>query len=85
MPKELAHIRALPVCLLKFVYTSGLGKIYCVEICNITSQGNAYLCPYLSAMMMQVVFVVSPTGDVINSPYFTAECDDVRGVPDYFK
>ena len=53
-----------------------------------TSQGNAHLCPYLSAMMMQEVFLVSPTigrtGDVINSPYFTAECDDVRGVPDYF-
>ena len=41
MPKELAHLRALPLCMLKFVYTSGFGKIYCVELCNINLQGKS--------------------------------------------
>ena len=89
MPKELAHIRALSLCLLKFVYTSGFGKIYCFELCNINLTGHAHLRPYLSVMTMQEVFLVSPTirwtGNVINGPYLTAECDDVCGVPDDFK
>jgi hypothetical protein len=43
-------------------------------------------CP---VMTMQQVLLLSLTirrvSNIINSPYFPAECADVRGVPGYFK
>ena len=35
-----AHIRVLPFCLLKFIYTPGFEKIYCVELCDLKPTGQ---------------------------------------------
>ena len=72
--KELAHIRALPFCLLQFVYTSGFGKIYWFELYNVKPTGRTRL--------WALLMTIRRSRDIVDLPDLSGQVNYVGIVAD---